>query len=622
MASQKKNFDLTNPDDLAEIHRFLYDSDSDASQDESDEDDVIIPDFRDDLEEDKDSETEDDPVVSPISVQSHDPLPPAYDSEEDVPLAQIQLADQDKVKVLKVPTKLRGKNGFKWSGVKGAVHRTPKRNLVIHLPGNKNESKQIQSGIEAWKLCFTRENLDSITEYTNKEIKTQRLNYGKEMGNSDTEDTPIANKPSYTKDTNNVEMMALFGLLYYAGVKKLNGVFTKELFDKDNGIPIFRATMPEARFRFLLNSLRFDDKDTRAERREIDKLAAFRDVFERSINKMKKLYVPSEYTTIDEQLVGFRGRCPFKMYIPSKPDKYGIKIVMCCDAKTAYVLDAEVYIGKNSTPSDIPVAQYYCEKLTTSFQGTNRNLTMDNWFTSVQTAKNLLEKKITVVGTLRKNKKEIPASFLDLKKRQINSAMFCYSDQLTLLSYCPPKTKKKAVIMLSTMHEIGDESNTTKLPEIIEFYNSTKGGVDTLDQLCHTYSTSRKTRRWPLCLFYNLLNIVGYNSLVLLRGSNAPNKEIVKNRRDYLKKLALDLVKPHMESRLETPTMRRELRQSICNVLKITCPAEVPTRPPATTGRCSFCPRSQDRKSRVNCSVCKKFVCLQHQNKICPTCAE
>lgn len=47
--------------------------------------------------------------------------------------------------------------------------------------------------------------------------------------------------------------------------------------------------------------------------------------------------------------------------------------------------------------------------------------------------------------------------------------------------------------MFSTVHGKGDEPNTTKLPEIIKFYNSTKG-VDTLDQMCHnTYSTGRKT---------------------------------------------------------------------------------------------------------------------------------
>lgn len=176
--------------------------------------------------------------------------------------------------------------------------------------------------------------------------------------------------------------------------------------------------------------------------------------------------------------------------------------------------------------------------------------------------------------------------------------------------------------MLSTMHEKGDEPNSTELPEIIQFYNSTKGGVDTLDQLCHTYSTNRRTRRWPLCLFYNLLNIVGYNSMILLRGSNEPEKEILTNRRSYLKKLALDLVKPQMQHRLETPTLGRELRQTICNTLKITNVVEAAPRPATTTGRCTFCPRREDRKSRVSCAVCKNFICLQHQKNICPTCAE
>lgn len=140
------------------------------------------------------------------------------------------------------------------------------------------------------------------------------------------------------------------------------------------------------------------------------------------------------------------------------------------------------------------------------------------------------------------------------------------------------------------MHEKGDEPNSTELPEIIKFYNSTKGGVDTLDQLCHTYSTGRKTRRWPFCLFCNLLNIVGYNSMILLRGSYAQNKEKLENRRTYLKKLALDLVKPHMKRRLQTPTLRRELRETICSILKITPAAEEQTKPTTTAGRCAFCP--------------------------------
>jgi hypothetical protein len=38
-------------------------------------------------------------------------------------------------------------------------------------------------------------------------------------------------------------------------------------------------------------------------------------------------------TTIDEQMVGFRGRCGFYMHMPKKPAKYGIKIYALMDAR-------------------------------------------------------------------------------------------------------------------------------------------------------------------------------------------------------------------------------------------------------------------------------------------------
>ena len=613
--SSQKVFNLSKEEDVAAALRILFESESENEEgiQDSDEEDGVISDFQDKIE--------DEQLQNPYS-SIDQTAADSFDSDSDS-LLQEEPGEGDKLKIVQVPTKLRGKNGFRWSGKKGKLHRLPQRNLVVHLPGNKNEAKNIISGLEAWELCFTKENLDCITQHTNQEMARQRLKYKSDRltENDAVEDAVTSVRPSYTRNTNPIELKALFGLLYYAGVMKMHGVFTKELFDKDSGIPIFRATMCEARFRYLINCLRFDNKETRPFRKQTDRLAAFREVFERSLKKMQQLYVPSEYTTIDEQLVSFRGRCAFKMYIQSKPDKYGIKIVMSCDAKTFYVIDAEVYTGKGSTPDNIPVAHYYCDKLTSSFQNTNRNLTMDNWFTSVSTSKFLLEKKITTVGTLRKNKKEIPPSFLEVKTREKNSAIFAFSDPLTLLSYCPPKNKKKIVLLLSTMHEKGDDPDSTTLPQMIEFYNQTKGGVDTLDQLCHTYSCSRKTRRWPLCLFYNLLNIVGVNSMILLAGSDAPAKEVMKNRRSFLKALAMDLVKPHMLSRLGVPTLPRELRETICRFQMVTYEEVATSKPKPSAGRCAFCERSRDRKSRIKCAMCRKFICLEHQKKVCPNCS-
>lgn len=192
-----------------------------------------------------------------------------------------------------------------------------------------------------------------------------------------------------------------------------------------------------------------------------------------------------------------------------------------------------IYTGKGSTPRGLPVAEYYALELSTSIHGSNRNITYDNWFTSIPAAEKLLSKNITTVGTLKKNKTEIPSHFLETKDRHMNTSMFAFHNELTLLSYVPPKLskgKKKNVLMLSTTHFQPDQDKSVDLPEIISFYNQTKGGVDTFDQLCHTYSVSRKTRRWSLCVFYGILNIVGINSMILLHSSNATGKQVFKNR--------------------------------------------------------------------------------------------
>ena len=51
---------------------------------------------------------------------------------------------------------------------------------------------------------------------------------------------------------------------------------------------------------------------------------------------------------------------------------------------------------------------------------------------------------------------------------------------MTLVSHV--SKKNKAVILLSTMHHSSKIDEETKKSEINLYYNSTKGGVDTLDQ--------------------------------------------------------------------------------------------------------------------------------------------
>lgn len=91
--------------------------------------------------------------------------------------------------------------------------------------------------------------------------------------------------------------------------------------------------MSRDRFISILKFIRFDDVCIRQERKQRNKLALIREIEDLFTQNCRDSYKPSAYGTVDEQLVNFRGRCSFKIYIPSKPKKYGIKVWTLCDAE-------------------------------------------------------------------------------------------------------------------------------------------------------------------------------------------------------------------------------------------------------------------------------------------------
>ncbi|CAB4067319.1 unnamed protein product [Lepeophtheirus salmonis] len=57
----------------------------------------------------------------------------------------------------------------------------------------------------------------------------------------------------------------------------------------------------------------------------------------------------------------------------------------------------------------------------------DHNVTCDNFFTSYQLGQQLLKRKITMVGTVRKNKPELPPALLVSKDRDVFSSKFAFT---------------------------------------------------------------------------------------------------------------------------------------------------------------------------------------------------
>jgi len=191
--------------------------------------------------------------------------------------------------------------------------------------------------------------------------------------------------------------------------------------------------------------------------------------------------------------------CSFKPYIPNKPSKYGIKVYVLADSKTFYLVSSKVYTGASTHAPGLPGPTQAVLDLVSSVSGTSRNITTDSYYTSFPLAMELKSRKLSLVGTMKKNKACIPPSFLAKADEGTVQYAFNHANNFTLLSVAPNKNKR--AVVLSTMHSEKKRDEDTGIEEITVFYNQKKGGVDSHDQTCSLYTTVRKTNRLPVRLF-------------------------------------------------------------------------------------------------------------------------
>ena len=348
-------------------------------------------------------------------------------------------------------------------------------------------------------------------------------------------------------------------------------------------------------------------------------------VFNKFIENCQKPISLGSTVIVEEMLVPYRGHCRFIVYMPKKPAKYGLKVMCMTDARTHYLYNAYIYCRRGSDSftltneeKRLKIPTQAVVRLVKPIERSRRNVTADNWFGSIELVQELLNRELTFVGTLKKNKPQIPKSFLPHKSRKEKTSLYGFTDEMSLLSYVPKKGK--AVILVSSMHHSQHDDPESGKPEIISFYNLTKGGVDALDQKCATYTASRRTRRWSMAIFFALVDIVcGVNSYCLYQ---AFEKTPDITRLDFMKSLAKSLTYPHMRCRLEVKSIPRELSFSIHRILQI--PDDVQIEAPQDTFEkrktCAFCPPKLKRKTKYPCQDCGRAICLECARKICKVC--
>jgi hypothetical protein len=191
------------------------------------------------------------------------------------------------------------------------------------------------------------------------------------------------------------------------------------------------------------------------------------------IGLCKSLYLVGSAVCIDEKLLPFRGRCAFGQYMPKKPSKFGIKIWMMCDCATKYMMNAKRYLGIENNEVVHGLASDVICTLVQPISGQDRgwrNVTTDNFFTSVDLPNQLKNKKLTLVGTMKQNKREIPQEFKPARQRDENSSILYQGSHTCVI--CPKE--EQISVLLSSLHQDSAICSNSEKPESFNFITKQK----------------------------------------------------------------------------------------------------------------------------------------------------
>ena len=100
----------------------------------------------------------------------------------------------------------------------------------------------------------------------------------------------------------------------------------------------------------------------------------------------QRCYRPSPEMTIDEQLFPTKARCPFTQYLPSKPDRFGIKFWIFAEVDSKYCFEIMPCLGRDEERVET-LGTHVVMKLSEPLWYKGYNITTDNFFYVSSTCK-------------------------------------------------------------------------------------------------------------------------------------------------------------------------------------------------------------------------------------------
>ena len=262
-----------------------------------------------------------------------------------------------------------------------------------------------------------------------------------------------------------------------------------------------------------------------------------------------------------------------------------------------------MYAGKDPTRVG-SVAESVVLNLMGNLLDHGRILFVDNWYTSLSLAETLISRSTHLVGTLRKNRKDLPKDVIHYKLKK--GMLIAAQNQLgvTILKW----RDKRDVFALSTLH---DDSRTPQgKPKMIDDYNQSKIFVDTSDQMCAYTPFLRKTTKWYIRLFFHLVTQTS-----MVNAWRLYCDVISKIKFNEFKILVIEAL---LDIKKSTPSSRHKLEELHKTSGRKRCTGCYDNLS-HTHGR--IYAMSHTKKVLTRCNKCQKYFCVNCFNRIhmrCP----
>ena len=270
-------------------------------------------------------------------------------------------------------------------------------------------------------------------------------------------------------------MEKFIGCLMWMGLVQLSSIssYWSKKYLYTNSL---RNVMSRNRFQLLLKIWHFSNNENANPN---DRLYKISPLLKKLQESFQSHIAPGEFIAIDETLVPFKGRLKFKQYISNKRIKFGIKLFKLC-LEGGYLYDLKVYCGQERNPAEEhTVPSEAVLNLTRNLLNSGRTVVVDNYYTSVELAHELLKNNTNILGTLRSNRKNNPKKVLEKKLKRGETI----AEESNTGIFVEKWRDKRDVIMLNTkylpeMITTRRRSQEVLKPKSVLEYNKHKAYID------------------------------------------------------------------------------------------------------------------------------------------------